>query len=172
MPEDNPILAAVEALDAKNVEYVLVGGAAVNLHGSAYMTQDVDFACSWESGNVERIAEALNTLHPRLRVQGIPEGHPCHVDARLLKNGTSFAFITDIGNLDIRFHVDGIGNYQAVLDMSEEDSFGDRKIRLLTLDGIIQSKKHMGRPRDLQILPELELMRETRRIEKLEKERG
>ncbi len=157
----NAITAALDLFDRAGVEYVLVGGAAVILHGSAYVTMDVDFCCKRVVENMERMADALNAVHPRFRVEGIPEGMPTRVDVRTLRAGEAFSFITDIGYLDVRFTVDGIGDYDAVVALSETIDFGERTICMLSVDGLIQSKSFMRRPRDLQVLPELEMMREA-----------
>ena len=160
----NPILDATDLLDRERVDYVLIGGSAAILHGAAYVTQDVDFCCSRESENLDRIARALNTVNPRFRVLGLPEGMPTKLDIRTLRNGDSFAFITDIGFVDIRFSVDGIGSYDAVLAMSSVEEFGEHRLRMLSIDGLIQCKTAIGRPRDLALLPELEMMREAEHL--------
>ena len=160
----NPILDAIDLLDSERVDYVLIGGSAAILHGAAHVTQDVDFCCSRESDNLDRIARALNTVNPRFRVLGLPEGMPTKLDIRTLRNGDSFAFITDIGFVDIRFSVDGIGSYEAVLAMSSVEEFGERSLPLLSIDGLIQCKTAIARPRDLALLPELEMMREAEHV--------
>ena len=139
----------------------MIGGAAAILHGSAHLTQAVDFCCRRDALTFGRLSEALNTVHPRFRVAGIPAGEAVTLDARTFRSGTAFSFITDIGNIDVRFAVDGIGGYDEVLLLSENAAFGNRSIRLLSLSGIIQSKRSMGRTQDRLILPELEMMEEA-----------
>ena len=89
---------------------------------------------------------------------------PVQLEARTFKAGQAFSFITDIGNIDVRFDVDGIGGFEKVLSLSEKADFGSQTIRMLSIDGIIQSKQFTGRSRDLLILPELEMMREAIRL--------
>ncbi|GAC1504908.1 MAG: hypothetical protein NVS1B14_10590 [Vulcanimicrobiaceae bacterium] len=143
---------------------LLVGGAAITLRGSAYVTQDVDFCCNWEPENLGRLAEAINEIHGRLRLEGVPDGQPAFFDARGLGQYSSVALITDLGYLDFRKSVDGIGNYRAVLEFSEEERFGTIRMRLITIEGLIRSKQAMKRPRDLIVLPELEMMQEAERV--------
>ena len=161
----NPITDAVSVFEQHDVQNVLVGGAAVILHGSAYVTQDVDFCCKWDDEHLERLAIALTSMHAKLRVQGVPQGVPVKFDVKYLRQYTSVALDTDIGFVDVRKTVDGIGGYDQVVRLSEEHNFGQHRIRLLSLDGLIQSKSYMGRPRDLMLLPELKMMREARQIE-------
>ena len=89
---------------------------------------------------------------------------PTKLDIRTLRNGDSFAFITDIGFVDIRFSVDGIGSYDAVLAMSSVEEFGERRFRILSIDGLIQCKTAIARPRDPALIPELEMMREAEHV--------
>jgi hypothetical protein len=76
----------------------------------------------------------------------------------------SFTFITDIGFVDICFSVDGIGSYDAVFAMSSLEEFGERRFRMLSIDGLIQWKTAIARPRDLALIPELEMMREAEQM--------
>jgi hypothetical protein len=160
----NPIIEAIDLLDGEDVEYVLIGGSAAILHGAAYVTQDVDFCCSRAPDNLDRIARALNTVNPRFRVPGLPDGLPTKLDSRTLRNRSSFAFITDIGFVDIHFSINGIGSYDAVFSTSLTETIGDRTFRILSIDGLIQCKAAIGRPRDLALIPELEMIRESEHV--------
>lgn len=159
----NPILDAYDLLSSYEVSCILIGGAAAILHGSAYLTQDIDFCCQWGRGNLDRTARALNAVHARFRVAGIPEGAaiPDGLSAQHFLNATSLSFITDVGNIDLRKTVDGIGLYDDVLALSERRQIGGRSIAFLSIEGLLRSKKAMGRPRDLALLPELEMMQEA-----------
>jgi hypothetical protein len=110
----------------------------------------------------------MNLMNARFRVEGVPEGAtiPGGLSAQHFLNGSSFSFITDVGNVDVRKSVDGIGNYSEVLKRSREEVFGNNTIRLLSVEGLIVSKRAMGRPRDQAILPELEMMEEAEEIRK------
>jgi hypothetical protein len=50
------------ALNAEEVEYVLFGGQAVNLHGILRFTDDIDLFVSPTPQNVERLRRALRRL--------------------------------------------------------------------------------------------------------------
>jgi hypothetical protein len=50
------------ALNAEQVEYVLFGGQAVNLHGILRFTDDIDLFISPTAENVERLRRALRQL--------------------------------------------------------------------------------------------------------------
>lgn len=55
-------LDVVGAFERQAVEYVLVGGVAVNLHGLARMTEDIDFFVRPDPENLERLKRALRSL--------------------------------------------------------------------------------------------------------------
>jgi hypothetical protein len=55
------------ALHGGGVEFVIIGGPASVLHGSAYVTADFDLSYSRANENVQRLITVLTPLHPRLR---------------------------------------------------------------------------------------------------------
>ncbi len=55
-------LDVVRALEREEVEYILVGGVAVNLHGLVRATEDVDFFVRPERENVEKLKTALRSI--------------------------------------------------------------------------------------------------------------
>jgi|SRR5215213_8163362 len=56
------LLMIVAALNREGVQYVLFGGAAVNLHGVFRVTEDYDFFVRPEPENVARIKRALRSV--------------------------------------------------------------------------------------------------------------
>ena len=54
------------------VEFVIIGGAAMQFQGSARLPEDLDFCYPRSERNFERLAKTLAPFHPRLR--GAPEG--------------------------------------------------------------------------------------------------
>ena len=55
-------LQLLRELEAHRVEYVLVGGAALNLHGIIRATEDIDLFVRLEEGNLERLRAALRAV--------------------------------------------------------------------------------------------------------------
>jgi hypothetical protein len=55
-------LDVVHALQGAGVTYVLVGDAAVHLHGVVRATEDIDFFVRPDPDNVERLKQALRSL--------------------------------------------------------------------------------------------------------------
>ena len=160
-PKD-PVTDAIDLFGRYRIESVLIGGTAAILHGANYTTEDIDFCCSWEKNNLERIADALNAANARLRLQGVPGGKKIDFDAKFLHQYASVAVFTDVGPLDVRKAVDGIGSYLEVLQLANDFETDDNHcIKILSLEGIIRSKRAMNRPQDRMLLPQLETMVET-----------
>ena len=49
------------------MRFVIVGGLAVTIHGSSYVTFDRDFCDARVRENLPRLAQALGPYHPRPR---------------------------------------------------------------------------------------------------------
>lgn len=162
MPTD--VEKALKALDGQGVQFIIIGGAAAVLHGSAYVTSDLDVCYSREKENLKKLASALGPLHPTLR--GAPTNLPFHFDADTLKSGMNFTLNTDLGALDVLGEVAGLGDYQTALTYSEEIEVFGIRCRVLALEGLIKTKKAAGRTKDLMLLPELEALLEIRKSQK------
>jgi predicted nucleotidyltransferase len=50
------LLKIIEALNAGEVRYVIIGGIAMRLHGSSHVTDDVDICYSRNSENLQALA--------------------------------------------------------------------------------------------------------------------
>jgi hypothetical protein len=66
-------------LSRAGVEFVVIGGVAATMHGSAHATYDLDILYRRTSENIERLAIALAPLRPYLR--GAPAGLPFVLDS-------------------------------------------------------------------------------------------
>ncbi len=153
--------AVLAALASRDVAFVLVGGAAAVAHGSASLTQDIDILYERSGENLARLARALETTQPYLR--GAPPGLPFVWDAATLARGLNFTLTTTFGDIDLLGEIAGIGPYSAAApDAIELSVFGTRCL-CLSLPQLIRAKRAVGRPKDLQLLAELEAIDEERR---------
>lgn len=71
--------ALLRVLSEAGVDFILVGGVAATVHGSARLTLDVDVVYSRAPSNLDRLVVALTPHHPYLR--GAPAGLPFRWDA-------------------------------------------------------------------------------------------
>lgn len=149
---------AIRALAENKVEFVIIGGFAVKSHGSSYITQDLDFAFLRTPANLKKIVKALSPFKPRPR--DFPAELPFVFDEITLLNGTNFTFETTIGDIDLLGEVAGIGDYSEVEKEFVTMRLFDYDIKILSIDGLIKSKRAAGRTKDLLVLPELEALKE------------
>jgi hypothetical protein len=150
------LIRAVQVLADAQVEFVIIGGLSAILHGSTYITRDLDICFSRGRENLKRLATALAPFHPRLR--NFPAELPFNWDENTLRNGTVFTLDTDLGMLDLLAEVAGVGGYQEALQHSVLVHSFDRHVRTLDLAALIRSKRAAGRTKDLALLPELEAL--------------
>lgn len=150
---------ALSALSENKVDFVIVGGVAITAHGSAYLTQDLDFCYSRSKENLKKIVSALSRFNPHPR--GFPENLPYIFDETTLQNATNFTFKTDLGDIDLLGEVAGVGNYADVYNSSEKKNLFDIEVNVLSIEGLIKAKRAAGRTKDLLVLPELEALLEV-----------
>jgi len=160
------LIETLHVLYDAGVEFVLIGGAAMGLQGSAYATKDMDFCYERSKPNCERLAKALKPYHPSLR--GAPTGLPFRFDAETISSGLNFTLTTDLGDIDFLGEVSGLGAFGEVQAASDIKQVAGVDVRILSLTGLIKSKTAAGRPRDLYVLPELEALREAKKKSKTE----
>ena len=149
---------ALKALTEGRVNFVMLGGYAATLYGSGYLTSDLDICYERTSENIERLIAALKPYHPLSR--GAPPGLPFVFDVRTLCQGMNFTLQTDFGDLDLLGHIDGIGEFPEVARNGLSMSAYGMECRVVSLDGLIRSKRAAGRAKDLNLLPELEALKE------------
>lgn len=151
----------LELLARFNVDFVIAGGVAANLHGSGHATFDLDICYSRRRENLERLAAALTSIHATLR--NAPKNLPFHPDAETLIRGLNFTFDTDLGELDLLGEVSGVGRFEdASADANQITLFG-ALYRVLKLEKLIAAKRVAGRTKDLLVLPELEAILEFKK---------
>lgn len=150
----------LRTLQDRDVAYILVGGAAATVHGSARLTLDVDVVYRRTPDNLARLVEALAPYAPGLR--GAPEDLPFQWDVETLDRGLNFTLTTTLGPIDLLGEIAGGGSYERLLaDTDEVTAFGV-KCRCVTLHRLIRLKRAAGRVKDLEAIAELEALREER----------
>jgi Nucleotidyl transferase AbiEii toxin, Type IV TA system len=89
----------LDVLVAHAVDFVLIGGLAAIIHGSARATFDLDIAYDRSRDNLERLSTALEELGATLR--GAPADLAFRPDPETLRAGLNFTFSTTSGPLDV-----------------------------------------------------------------------
>ncbi|MBW8060784.1 MAG: hypothetical protein FVQ78_10840, partial [Solirubrobacterales bacterium] len=87
-------------LQRHGVEYLTIGGVAVNVHGHVRNTRDVDILLEWSAENMRRLAAALGDLDAKLFGVDADLSDVDPRDPEDLLNGGSFTLRTAAGGLD------------------------------------------------------------------------
>lgn len=144
------------------MRFVLVGGIAGALHGSTTLTADVDILFDLDSANLGRLAAALGELHAVRR--DLPKGVKAPVDARALRNGSTFLLSTDRGDLDCIAETSSGGfTYARVAPTAERIEIDPGLVVLVaSLDELIRMKRATGRAKDRIEVETLAALRDVR----------
>lgn len=144
----------LSALVARDIRFVLVGGVAATIHGSARFTNDIDICYDTAPDNVDRLVAILTEWQASLR--GVAPGLPFLLDRRTFRTTPLLTLTSTMGAIDLLDHVPGVGHYADAIKGSETVRIGATEFRALTLEALIASKKAVRRKKDLEHLIELE----------------
>jgi predicted nucleotidyltransferase len=145
-----------------DVEFVLIGGYAAVIHGSAYVTNDVDVCAVLSPDNIERIRKALSDLKPvhrqshrRLSFLEVP------APGQSLQN--LYLETTD-GIIDIITSVLGVGDFARLRERAmRADVFG-MSCAVISLEDLIAAKEALGREKDILTAKELRSIAARRQL--------
>ncbi len=155
-------IRALRVLTRFQVRFVVIGGFAGRLWGSPTITNDVDVCAEWEMANLERLAPALVELHARLR--GVDDDVPFLLDARTLKAGRNFTFMTDAGAVDVLGEPSGGLPYAELERRAHQLEIADGlAVAVVDLEDLIALKRAAGRRKDQIEVEILEAVREELR---------
>ena len=142
------------------VDFILIGGVAGIVHGSARVTYDVDLLYSRTDDNIRRLASVLEPHSPHLR--DAPPGLPFLWDEKTIRAGLNFTLTTGLGDLDLFGEISGGNNYNDLLPHSfDVEAFGIQ-FKCVDLPTLIRIKKAAGRAKDLEAIAELQALLEER----------
>ena len=150
----------VEPFVANDVDFVIVGGQAEALHGSARVTFDVDLCYRRAAANFEKLARAMALLNPTLR--GAPPDLPFLLDAKTFAMGSNFTFDTHLGPVDLLGYLEPIGEFDAVAENAVGVQLGPWPVRIMSLEDLIRIKEHIKRPKDRDSLMHLRAIQRVR----------
>jgi hypothetical protein len=147
-------------LSDARVSFILIGGVAARAHGSARVTDDIDVCYARNIENLDRLVKALAPLKPYLR--GAPPGLPFEWSVATLKAGLNFTLTTTAGAIDLLGEITAGGRYEDLVPHSIQVSVFGRETLLLDLPWLIHVKRAAGRPKDLEVIAELEALLEEK----------
>src|SRR5207249_8864043 len=122
----------IPLLAQAKVEFIIIGGVAARVHGSARLTEDLDIAYQRTHENIQRIVQALAPYDPYVR--GAPRGLPFQWDERTIQNGLNFTLTTTWGSIDMLGEVTGGGTYDDLLPHSVMRDFSGQQCLCLDVE--------------------------------------
>ncbi len=141
-------------------KFIIIGGVAAVVHGAARATFDLDVVYSRDPDNIIHLVETLAPYSPYLR--DAPDGLPFIFDQKTVQSGLNFTLTTQLGNLDLLGEVVGGGTYEDLLPYSQKiEVFGVRCF-CLGIERLIRVKRAAGRPKDFEVVAELETILEEK----------
>jgi hypothetical protein len=136
----------LRVLAEHRVDYVLIGGLAVQTHGHVRTTNDADLVPAPDPANLRRLAAALRELGARVLNPG-EEGTA--VTAKMLPRATIWQFITRDGGIDVMHEVPGGRPYTELSERALRVRLGDIEVPVAGLDDLIRMKLARGRTVDI-----------------------
>lgn len=156
--------AMLEVLERHEVRYVVIGGLAAELHGSPYITRDVDVTPARERDNFVKLAAALRELEAKLRFPDLAYPVEVPLDEHSFDQGTTWTYVTKHGYLDIALLPDGTRGYEDLRrDATRERLTDTLEVSVAALADVIRSKEAAGREKDRAVLPILRQVLERSR---------
>ena len=160
MQVDRPELqpeALLRALTERGVDYVVIGGIAAILHGSAQNTFDLDVCFATDPTNLDILGQVLVRLDARLR--SVSEDVPFVPDGRMLRQVDVLTMTTNLGMLDVLARPKGAPAYVKLREHAMRVTVEGMGVLIASIDDLITMKLAAGRPKDLVAVDELEAIR-------------
>jgi hypothetical protein len=136
------------------VEFLLIGSGAAAVHGSTRLMSVVDVVYRRRTENYRRLVDALARRQPYLR--GAPPGLPFRWNVQTIEQGLNFNLTTDLGDVNLLGSVTGGGTYDDLLPYCMRIQAFGVAILVVSLPKLIQLKRAAGRPKDLEVISELQ----------------
>jgi hypothetical protein len=147
-------VAMLRVLVDHDVDFVLIGGVAANVHGSPYATIDVDIVPRRDRTNLDKLSGALRALDARVYVSA-DETLRFEHDGASLADASVWNLATTYGGLDISYLPSGTSGFADLIAHARPFDLGGVTVKVAALDDIVRSKEAAGREKDRVVLPAL-----------------
>jgi len=126
------------ALNDAHVDFLIVGGYALAVHGVPRFTKDLDVWVRADEANAARVWQALDAF-------GAPFGDLAMED--LSSPGIVFQMGLPPNRIDILTGVDGLG-FEDAWSHRLPSAYGDQPVMVISFEDLITNKQATGRPQD------------------------
>ena len=136
---DSNYLDMLRCLNKAGVDYIMVGGWAVNLHGYVRATIDLDIWILADQENARKVYAALGEF-------GAPLGQVKPED--FAQDGTIFQIGVAPCRIDVINKIDGV-KYAEASSRAIQKTIEGIPVRIISLEDLIANKRASGRTKDL-----------------------
>lgn len=143
-------------MERHQVDYVLVGGFAVNFYGYIRTTQDVDILVNPSFKNARKMVNALDEFG--FGRDGVPTEY-------FETEGTAIHMGVEPNRIDLLTNLRGISNKE-IFQRKERVKFDNIFLNIISLEDLLACKKKSDRLKDLSDADELERMLKGKGIQK------
>lgn len=151
------ILDLVEILNRKKIQYAVIGGYAVALHGVVRGTVDIDIIINLNKSSMIKAEMALNEL-------GLKSKLPVNAEdvfnfrEEYIRNKNMLAW--NFSNPDNPAETVDILITEDVKEYKVKNiKIKDKNIRVISIDGLIKIKEKSNRPQDLEDIKALRMVK-------------
>jgi predicted nucleotidyltransferase len=149
----------LERLREADVDFVLVGGLAVNAWGYLRATRDVDLVPDPSPENLARLDALLVELGGKVEVgDRLLESSAIRT---FLRTGDRTLVLTDLGRIDILQGLPQVPTFSALDERATEVDLEGLVVKVCSLDDLLAMKRASDRPRDRDDLEALETARDS-----------
>lgn len=138
-----------------DVEFVLIGGLAVNAWGVVRGTKDVDIVVDADPANLKAVAEVAVAAGGHVQRGEALLGTAVSIAAELASR-EQVAIETDLGRLDVVQGLEGVPSYEKLREGASEAEVLGVKVAVCSREDLRAMKQAAGRPRDLVDLEDLD----------------
>jgi predicted nucleotidyltransferase len=136
----------IELLEKYQVEYVVVGGFAVNHYGYVRTTQDIDMLIFPSEKNAQKMLETLEEFG----FGGAGITRDCFETA-----GTAVHLGVEPNRIDLLTNLKGVSN-EEIFKKKKRAKYGKISLNIISLNDLLECKRCSDRPKDLADVDELE----------------
>lgn len=137
----------------------MIGNAAAALHGAPVTTIDIDFMFRATPTNMKKLKAVAADLHAVIM-------RPYYPVSKLFRLTNDDRGI----QLDFMPAIHGVRSFEGLRSRATKLDIAGEPVLLAAMEDIIRSKRSAGRPRDVAVLPVLEMTLHEKKSSKPEKE--
>ncbi len=149
MELDKDFKEFIELLNAHNVQYLVIGGYAVNFHGYPRYTKDIDFWLWMTDDNIEKLLQVIQDFG--FGSLGLDKSDFSDADNIIQLGYEPY-------RIDLLMDVNGV-DFEECYNRRIDGEIDDIQVKFLSINDLIIAKKNAGRLQDLADAEQLEKLK-------------